>query len=259
MERFSHNRISASIVSDLSPKLTSRPLKTRTLISLFLLIAVTSPIRLTAPGFFFWGALGHVTMNFPGSRPILSYGPWCQGRYDSVSVGLSKRLSKRFTLETLYTWVHAVDNALNSSFVSEVQTSRGAGSLGSFGPTDSFIGVPSLVTDPMSGKTNASGSFIASNGNPVPQAGKFYNGANLDRGPSDLALNHTLLVHGAVSLPWQMQVSGIFRAQSGFHFSVSSLTPVDVDGDGLLNGEALREPNIQVDVSTRDEAIASGD
>jgi hypothetical protein len=31
-------------------------------------------------------------------------------------------------------------------------------------------------------------------------------------------------------------MSGIFRAQSGFHFSVSPLTPVDVDGDGLLNG-----------------------
>jgi hypothetical protein len=98
------------------------------------------------------------------------------------------------------------------------------------------VGTPPLVTDPVSGRTNASGSFIASNGNPVPQAGKFYNGPDLDRGPSDLAFNHTLLIHGAVSLPRQLQVSGIFRAQSGFHFSTAALTPVDVDGDGLLNG-----------------------
>jgi hypothetical protein len=77
---------------------------------------------------------------------------------------------------------------------------------------------------------------MASNGNPVPQAGKFYDGANLDRGPSDLAFNHTLLMHGAVSLPWRLELSGIFRAQSGFHFSIAAIRPVDVDGDGLLNG-----------------------
>jgi hypothetical protein len=171
-----------------------------------------------------------------GNRPILSYGPWYQGRYDAVSIGIRKRLSKGFTLETFYTWTEAVDNALNSSFVSEVQTGRGAGSLGSFGPTDSFVGVPPLVTDPLSGQTNANSGFIAGNGNPVPQAGKFYNGANLDRGPSDLAFNHTLLIHGAVTLPWQLEISSIFRSQSGFHFSASPLAPVDVDGDGLLNG-----------------------
>jgi hypothetical protein len=261
-------------------------------------------------GFFFWGALGHLTMNFPvpqiflipitldralktphtralhlglqreitsnlviqadyyhrdirdmlgvrtsnlafearlpghsgqlqpgtGNRPMLSYGPWYQGRYDAISIGIRKRVSKRFTLETFYTWSHAVDNALNSSFVSEVQTTRGAGSLGSFGPTDSFVGVPPIVTDSVTGHTNANGPFIASNGNPVPQAGKFYNGADLDRGPSDLALNHTLLTHGVITLPWQLQISGIFRAQSGFHFSAAAFTPVDVDGDGLLNG-----------------------
>ena len=171
-----------------------------------------------------------------GSLPILSYGPWYQGRYDAISVGMRKRLSKRLTLETFYTWANALDNALNSNFVSNVQTGRGAGSLGSYGPSDSFVGTPPIVTDAVSGNTNANGSFIASNGNPVPQAGRFYNGPDLDRGPSDLAFNHTLLIHGAVSLPWQLQISGIFRAQSGFHFSVAALKPVDVDGDGLLNG-----------------------
>lgn len=171
-----------------------------------------------------------------GSRRILSYGPWYEGRYDGISAGMRKRLSRRFTLETSYTWANAVDNALNSSFVSNVQTGLGAGSLGSYGPTDSFVGTAPIVTDAGSGRTNADGSFIASNGNPVPQAGKFYSGPDLDRGPSDFAFNHTLLMHGAVSLPWQLQISGIFRAQSGFHFSVASETPVDVDGDGLLNG-----------------------
>jgi hypothetical protein len=262
------------------------------------------------PGFFFWGSLGHLTMNLPvprifllpitldpglrtahtrgfhlgmqrelntnlvvqvdynhrdirdmlgvrvsnlafearmpghsgqlqpgtGNLPILSYGPWYQGRYDGISIGVRKRMSRSFTLETFYTWANMQDNALNSSFVSDVQTGRGAGSLGSYGPTDSFIGVPPTVTDPVTGQTNADGPFTASNGNPIPQAGRFYNGANLDRGPSDLAFTHTLLMHGAVSLPWRLELSGIFRAQSGFHFSVAAPTPVDVDGDGLLNG-----------------------
>jgi hypothetical protein len=171
-----------------------------------------------------------------GSRPILSYGPWYRGRFDGLTIGMRKRLSRRFTLETSYTWTNAVDNALNSSFTSNVQTGLGAGSLATYGPTDSFVGRPPTVTDSVSGKTNANGSFLASNGNPVPPAGKFYNGPDLDRGPSDLAFDHTLLVHGAVTLPWELQTSGIFRAQSGFHFSTSPLTPVDVDGDGLLNG-----------------------
>jgi hypothetical protein len=171
-----------------------------------------------------------------GARPILSYGSWYQGRYDGITVGVRKRMSKRFTAEVFYTWSNAVDNALRSSFVSEVQTGLGAGFLGAQGPTDSFVGVVPLVTDPVTKQTNANGPFIASNGNPIPQAGKFYNGANLDRGPSDLAQNHTLLLHGTVLLPKQFEVSGIFRAQSGFHFSGSLPMPVDVDGDGLING-----------------------
>ncbi|HWN07941.1 MAG TPA: TonB-dependent receptor [Pyrinomonadaceae bacterium] len=263
-----------------------------------------------APGFFSWGGLGHLTMNFPvpqifrlpitvdpglrtphnrtfhlgakreitanlilqadyyhrdirdmlgvrtsnlafaarlpglsgqlqpgtGSRPIHSYGPWYQGTYNGISVGFRRRMSKRFNLESFYTRAKAMDNALNSSFVSEVQTGRGAGLLGSNGPSDSFVGIPPAVTDPVTGQTNNSGPFVARNGNPVPQAGELYNGANLDHGPSDLAVDHTLLMHGAVNLPWRLELSAIFRAQSGFHFSKASLSPIDVDGDGLLNG-----------------------
>ena len=182
--------------------------------------------------------LGHTGELQPGtgSTPILSYGPWFQGRYDAISVGIRKRMGKGFAMDAFYTWTNAVDNALHSSFVSEVQTGLGAGVLGANGPTDSFLGIPPLVTDPVTGQTNAKGRFLASNGNPVPQAGKFYNGANLDRGPSDLALNHTLLLHGIVQLPRQFEIGGIFRAQSGFHFTDSAPVPADVDGDGLRNG-----------------------
>jgi outer membrane receptor protein involved in Fe transport len=262
------------------------------------------------PGFFFWGGLGNLTMNFPvpkdffvpvavnpgfktpntrslhfgvqremgdktvvqadyyhrdirdmlgvrttnlafearmpghtgelqagtGGTPIESYGPWYQGRYDGISVGLRKPMGKRFVTEVFYTWAYAVDDALHSSFVSEVQTGLGAGVLASQGPTDSFVGVPTLVTDSVTGKTNAKGSFIASNGNPVPQAGRFYNGPSLDRGPSDLALTHTLLMDGTVLLPSKFEVSGIFRVQSGFHFSGIPLALTDADGGGLYNG-----------------------
>src|SRR5205814_2826709 len=129
------------------------------------------------------------------ARPILSYGPWYQGRYDGVSIGIRKRMTRHFTTEAFYTWTNAIDNALQSSFVSEVQTGLGAGVLGAKGPTDSFIGIPPPVTDPVTGQSNASGRFIAGTGNPVPQAGKFYNGADLDPGPSDLTLHHPRLLH----------------------------------------------------------------
>jgi outer membrane receptor protein involved in Fe transport len=171
-----------------------------------------------------------------GSTPIESYGPWYQGRYDGISIGLRKTMSKRFTTGVSYTWANSVDDALHSSFVSEVQTGLGAGILAAQGPTDSFVRVPTLVKDPLSGKTNANGSFIASNGNPVPEAGKVYNGSSLDLGPSDLALNQTLLLYGTVQLPSKFEISGIFRAQSGFHFSDVPLVLSDADGGGLYNG-----------------------
>jgi outer membrane receptor protein involved in Fe transport len=181
---------------------------------------------------------GHIGELQPGTgdRPIESYGPWYQGRYDAIIIGIRKRMGKRFAMDAFYTWTNAVDNAFNSSLVSEVQTGLGAGALAVKGPTDSFVGMVPVVKDPVTGQNNANGPFTASNGNPVPQAGRFYNGASLDRGPSDLAVNHTLLLDGIVRLPWRFEVSGIFRVQSGFHFSAALPTPVDVDGDGVLNG-----------------------
>ena len=97
-----------------------------------------------------------------------------------------------------------------------------------------------VVTDTTTGQTNAHGAFIdASNGNPVPQAGKFYNGANVDYGPSDLSVPQNLTIHGIVQLPHKFEISDIFRAQSGFAYSRGTNNPVDADGDGLYNGQDL--------------------
>jgi hypothetical protein len=172
-----------------------------------------------------------------GSRLVFGYGPWLHGTYDDVALGFTKRMSKYFTLDANYTWTHETDNALNSNFVSDLQTNFGAAFAAATGPTDSFVGMTTLVTDPVRGQTNASGPFTASNGNPVPKAGIFYDGPNLDKGPSDLALNHTFLLYSLVQLPWKMNFSGIFRAQSGFHYSAGfAVKPPDVDGDGHFNG-----------------------
>ena len=94
------------------------------------------------------------------------------------------------------------------------------------------------MTEPSTGRTNANGPFTRANGILVQQAGTFLNGPDRDKGPSDLALDHVFQVNGLVELPWQFQVSGIFRAQSGFHFSRLPATGVlaDPDGDGAING-----------------------
>jgi hypothetical protein len=94
-----------------------------------------------------------------------------------------------------------------------------------------------VVTEASTGKTNANGSFIAANGNFVAQAGTFWNGPDVDKGPSDLSVNHIFQVNGLVNLPWKFQFSGIFRAQSGFHFSRLFVNGfLDPDGDGNTNG-----------------------
>jgi hypothetical protein len=180
---------------------------------------------------------GHTGETVPGTgdQLINSYGPWFNGQYDAAIVGFRNRMSRRFTLEASYTYAHAVDNLLNSNFISDVQTGLGVRLTAFGGPSDSFVGVPPVVTDAISGQTNASASFIASNGNPVPQAGKSYYGPNLDWGPSDLALTHTLLLHGLVQLPRKFEVSAIFRAQSGFRYGRGLVNAPDVDGDAIPN------------------------
>jgi hypothetical protein len=69
----------------------------------------------------------------------------------------------------------------------------------------------------------------------VAAAGTFVNGPDLDKGPSALALDHIFQVNGLVDLPWQFQIGGIFRAQSGFHFSRFDELSRDPDGSGNFN------------------------
>ncbi len=178
----------------------------------------------------------------PGTGPkkIESFGPWGAGTYDGFTIGFQKRMSHRFTIQANYTFTHAIDNVLNSTLTSEIQNGLGVNFLAIAGLSDSFVGTVPLVTDDVTGQSNQSGPFINSIGNAVPKAGTFFNGANIDRGPSDLSLNHTLLAHGIVQLPWTVELSGIFRAQSGFHYSQAPADGgSDFDGDGLFNGQAL--------------------
>lgn len=177
--------------------------------------------------------------NVPTVTPINGYGPWYRGTYDSEILSFQKRISKRFTVGGSYAYVSENDDARDSN----LGTSSLSAASGSF-PTDSFVGVPPVVTDPGTAtcpsKTNATAAFFACNGNFVPKAGVFYNGAALDSGPSDFALRHTFEIHGLVNLPWKIQLSSLLRAQSGFHFTGLAVAPIDQDGNGSFNGRDLK-------------------
>ena len=136
------------------------------------------------------------------------------------------RRTRRFNLSGNYTFAKAIDNLRCPNLITGLSLCV---------PSDSFVGTPPVVTDQMTGQTNAKRSFTASNGNPVPQAGVFYNGPDLDREDSDLTPNHIFTVFGTVELPFQFSVSGIFRAQSGFRFSRQAEIPLDIDGDLNFN------------------------
>jgi outer membrane receptor protein involved in Fe transport len=178
----------------------------------------------------------------PGTGPkrIESFGPWGSGTYDGFTIGLQKRMTHRVTVHASYTYAHAIDDVLNPTLASEIQTGEGVNFLAISGLSDSYVGRVPPVTDANTGQTNANGAFINSVGNFVPKAGTFYNGAKVDRGPSDLALNHTFQIHSIIQLPWKCELAGIFRAQSGFHYGVSPANGgPDFDGDGLFNGAGL--------------------
>lgn len=158
-----------------------------------------------------------------GGQPFENgFGPWYAGTYDGLGIRF-KQISHRFTIAGSYNYAHATDDALCSNFNTTL--------TGVCHPTDSFVGTTTLVTDPVTGQTNANGAFTASNGNYIPKAGIFWNGPSLDRGPSDFAVTHTFQVSGSVRLPWKLEFSDIFRVQSGFHFSRQTSNPVDQDGN----------------------------
>jgi outer membrane receptor for ferrienterochelin and colicin len=165
-----------------------------------------------------------------GTYPINGFGPWYSGQYDGLVLSVRKRMSHHFSLDATYTWANETDDVVAYT------------GTGTNHPSDSFVGVPEVVTEAGTATgacahagvalTNATGPFIAANCNPVPQAGKFYNGPNFDKGNSDLALRHTFQVYGVLRLPWKFEYSGIFRVQSGFHYSRQPLALTDIDGDG---------------------------
>jgi hypothetical protein len=179
---------------------------------------------------------------------VNGYGPWYGGTYDGGILSFEKRMTKRFALGGSYAYVSENDDALNYNLgTGPLGTSNGGHN--SF-PTDSFVGVPPVVTDPGTvnkagqvtcpGGINANAAFFACNGNYVPKAGIFYNGPSLDNGPSDFALRHTFEFHGLVHLPWKVQLTNIFRAQSGFHYTASSAQPIDQDGNSNFDGRDLK-------------------
>jgi outer membrane receptor protein involved in Fe transport len=153
--------------------------------------------------------------------PIRTFGPWYEGNYDGVVIAFNRRFARRFSLSGNYAYAHEVDNQL------------GINSL----PSDSFVGVAPVVTETTTGRTNQNSSFTRANGRFVAQAGSFVNGPDLDKGPSDLSVDHTFQLNGLLELPWQFQLSGIFRSRSGFHFSRQAPQAAleDPDGDGTFN------------------------
>jgi hypothetical protein len=172
------------------------------------------------------------------SNFVDGFGPWYGGTYNGGIFSFEKRIGKRYSLGGSYAYISENDDALSSNL------STGAVGGGNGFPTDSFRGIVPVVTDPGNstcpGKTNATVSFFACNGNFVPKAGIFYNGATLDNGPSDFALRHTFEFHGLVELLWKIQFSSIFRAQSGFRYTAAAKVPIDQDGNGNFDGRDLQ-------------------
>ncbi|MGH9903530.1 MAG: hypothetical protein ACRD68_17120, partial [Pyrinomonadaceae bacterium] len=157
---------------------------------------------------------------------ISTFGPFFEGKYDALVASFNKRLSNRYLIGANYTFAKATDNSL------------GIGTP----PTDQFIGIVPEVTEPCPAanptctrQTNLNAPFTSRNGNLVQQAGTFHNGPDLDKGPSTLALDHIFQINGLMDLPWKFQISGIFRVQSGFHFSRFDDLSRDPDGNGNFN------------------------
>lgn len=157
---------------------------------------------------------------FPAG-PIRTFGPWYEGTYDALVLSFTKRLSKRFQLSSNYTFASQTDNQLGINAA----------------PTDNFVGIAPVVSSVEAGvlMTNANGPYTRANGRFVAAAGSFVNGPDLDKGPSDLSVDHVFQLNGLYDLPWKIQLSGIFRAQSGFHYSRTG-SSADPDGNGTLTG-----------------------
>ncbi len=116
--------------------------------------------------------------------PVNGFGPWYSGLYNAGIFSFQKRMSHHFLLGGSYTFAAENDNALCAQLAVSSESAQNCYS------TDSFQGVVPVVTDPggpgCAGGTNSDAPFFACSGSFVPKAGAFYNGANLDSGPSGL-------------------------------------------------------------------------
>ena len=155
--------------------------------------------------------------------PIQTFGPFYEGQYDALVINFNKRYSQRFLIGASYTYAQGTDNSLGINSA----------------PSDSFVGTVPVVVETSTGRSNATGEFTRANGTLVQAAGTFLNGPDRDKGPSDLAIDHVLQANGMVELRYQIQISGIFRAQSGFHFSRAPASGVLVDPDGDASVNAI--------------------
>lgn len=155
--------------------------------------------------------------------PIQTFGPFYEGQYDALVINFNKRYSQRFLIGASYTYAQGTDNSLGINSA----------------PSDSFVGTVPVVVETSTGRSNAAGEFTRANGTLVQAAGTFLNGPDRDKGPSDLAIDHVLQANGMVELRYQIQISGIFRAQSGFHFSRAPASGVLVDPDGDASVNAI--------------------
>ena len=170
--------------------------------------------------------------NFTGTY-VNGYGPWYSGKFNSAILAFEKRYSNHFTAGGSYAFTSEDDDALCSDL--------DQGPTGICFPTDSYVGETTLLPDPSTGQSNAtSGYFDGVTGNYIPKAGIFWNGPKLDEGPSDFAIRHTLQTHGMVQIPYKIQFSGIFRAQSGFHYTATAAVPVDQVGNGNYGNRDLK-------------------
>jgi len=165
---------------------------------------------------------------------VNGYGPWFSGKYNAAILSFDKRYSHRFTVGGSYAFTSENDDAR------QAQLDQGPGQVGANYPTDSFQGVAPVVTDAATGQTNAGNSFVdRTTGAFVPKAGAYYDGAKLDEGPSDFALRHVGQFHGMVQVPLKVQLTGIYRIQSGFRYTAQATNPVDQDGNGNYSGRDL--------------------
>ena len=79
-------------------------------------------------------------------QPLNGYGSWYEGNYHAAIIAVNKRVSRRFSFGGSYTFTHATDNLGCGNLT--------AGVTGGCFPSDSFVGMTTVVTDPVSGKTN---------------------------------------------------------------------------------------------------------